>query len=176
MEDINIDLSSNHHSISQNDYLNTMKSNAFSSLITNPTRVTATFQNIIDHISTNVHDSVLMPVVFSYTLADHYPIFCKVSISVRQTTKIDHTYKFQNHQAVDCQNFHNDLETALFPLNCDLLQDNVTSQSLENSFEKLVNSITQVIEKHAPLQTASQRQKCIQKKTWLYRFAKNDKA
>ena len=35
------------------------------------------------------------------------------------------------------------------------------------SFEKLVNSVTQVIEKHAPLQIASRRQKRIHKKTWL---------
>ena len=37
MGDINIDLSSNHHSISKNDYLNTIKNDGFSSLITNPT-------------------------------------------------------------------------------------------------------------------------------------------
>ena len=70
---------------------------------------------------------------------------------------------FRNHQTVEGQNFRNDLETGLFPLTCDLLQDNVTSQFLENSFEKLVNSITHVIEKHAPLQTASRRQKRIQR-------------
>ena len=59
------------------------------------------------------------------------------------------------------------LETALFPLICDLPQDNVTSQCFNNSFEKLVNSITQLIKKHAPLQIASRRQKRIQEKPWL---------
>ena len=78
MGDINIDLSSTHHSLSQNDYLNTIKSNGFSSLITNPTRVITTSQTIIDHILTNVHDLVLTPGVFSYKFADHYPIFFKV--------------------------------------------------------------------------------------------------
>ena len=92
MGDIDIDLSLNHHSLSQNDYLNTIKSNGFSSLITNPTRVTTTSQTIIDHILTNVHDSVLTPGVFYYKLADHYPIFCKVSTSVGHTTKNDDSY------------------------------------------------------------------------------------
>ena len=87
MGDINIDISSDHHSLFQNDYLNAIKSNGFSSLITNPTRVTTTSQTIIDHILTNVHDSVLTPGVFSYKLADHYLIFCKVSTSVCHTTK-----------------------------------------------------------------------------------------
>ena len=59
------------------------------------------------------------------------------------------------------------METVLSLLTCDLPQNNATSQSLENSLKTLVNSITQVIEKHAPLQIASQRQKRIQKKTWL---------
>ena len=112
----------------------------------------------------NVHDSVLAPGVFSYTLADHYPIFCIVSISVCQSTKNDNTYTFRNHQAIEGQNFRNDLETALFPLTCGLLLDNVTSQPLENSFEELVNSISQVIEKHAPVHSASRRQKRIKKK------------
>ena len=92
MGDINVDLSSNHHSLSQNDYLRTIKSNGFSTLITNPTRVTTTSQTIIDHILINVHDSVLTPGVFSNKLADHYLIFCKVSTSVCHTTKNDDTY------------------------------------------------------------------------------------
>ena len=76
MGDINIDITSDHHSLSQNDYLNALKSNGFSSLITNPaTRATTTSQTIIDHILTNVHDSVLTPGVFFYKLADHYPNF-----------------------------------------------------------------------------------------------------
>ena len=50
--------------------------------------------------------------------------------SVRQTTKNDDTYTFRNLQAVDGQNFRNDLETSLFPLTYNLLQENVTSQSL----------------------------------------------
>ena len=109
----------------------------------------------------------MTPSVFSCKLANHCPIFGKVSTSVCQSTKNDDTYTFRNHQAIDGQNFRDDLETALFSLTYDSLQDNVNSQSLENSFEKLVNSITQVIEKHAPLQTASRRQKRIQKKSRL---------
>ena len=61
---------------------------------------------------------------------------------VRQTTKNDDTYTFRNLQAVDGQNFCNDLETSLFSLTYNLLQENVTSQSLKYGFELLVNSIT----------------------------------
>ena len=83
--------------------------------------------------------------------------------SACQLTK--NAFTFRNHQAVD--DFRNDMETVLSLLTCDLPQNNATSQSLENSLKTLVNSVTQVIEKHAPLQIASQRQKRIQKKRWL---------
>ena len=70
-----MNLSSNNHSISQSDYLNTTKSNGFSSLSTNPTRVTTTSQTIIDQILIDVHDSGLTPGVFSCKFADPYQIF-----------------------------------------------------------------------------------------------------
>ena len=93
--------------------------NISSNLAKEDAEIAATSQTIIDHILTNVHDTVLTPGVFSYKLADHYPIFCKVSTSVCHTIKNDVTYTFRNHQAVDGQNFRNDLETALFSLTCD---------------------------------------------------------
>ena len=77
MEDINIVLNSSEDTSSQSEYLNELKSNGFSNLITKSTRVTATSQTTIDHILSNDYDSVLTPGVFSFKLADHYPIFFK---------------------------------------------------------------------------------------------------
>ena len=50
MVDLNIDLNSD--SSRRADYVNLIESNAFSTLITQPTRVTADSQTIIDHILT----------------------------------------------------------------------------------------------------------------------------
>ena len=47
------------------------------------------------------------------------------------------------------------------------MQNTVTPQLVENSFKQLLNLITEIIEKHAPLQTASRKQKCIHKKPWI---------
>ena len=63
--------------------------------------------------------------------------------------------------------FRYHLEAALIPLPYDLMQTTVTPQLVENSFKQLVNLIIATIEKHAPLQTASQKQKHIHKKPWI---------
>ena len=46
------------------------------------------------------------------------------------------------------------------------MQTTITPQLVENSFKQLVNFITEIIEKHAPLQTASRKQKRIHEKPW----------
>ena len=47
------------------------------------------------------------------------------------------------------------------------MQTTITPPLVENSFKQLVNLITEIILKHAPLQTASQKQKRIHKKPWI---------
>ena len=70
---------------------------------------------------------------------------------------------FQNNQAVDGKKFRYDLEAAHIPIKYDLMQTTKTLRLLENIFKQLVNLITEIIEKYAPLQTASRKQKHIHK-------------
>ena len=77
MGDMNIELNSD--SSRRIEYVNLIKSNVFSSLITQPTRVTADSLTIIDHILTNDNESVITPGVFLYKLADHYAIYCSIT-------------------------------------------------------------------------------------------------
>ena len=75
---------------------------------------------------------------------------------------------FRNNQAVDGTKFRDDLEAALIPFTYDLMQTTITTPLVENSFKQLVNLITEIIEKHVPLQTASRKQKRIYKKPcWI---------
>ena len=49
----------------------------------------------------------------------------------------------------------------------DAINSPLTHSSLDQNFNRLVTAISEVIEKHAPLQTASCRRKRIQSKPWL---------
>ena len=47
------------------------------------------------------------------------------------------------------------------------MQATITPQLVENSFKQLANLVPEIIEKHAPLQTASRKQKRIHRKPWI---------
>ena len=166
MGDINIDL--NNESSLKSQYMHTIESNAFSNLITKPTRVTADSETIIDHLLTNDTESVITPGVFLYKLADHYAIYCIVSNpNFKDVNKRHNLFTFRNFHSVDGTKFRNDLESSLTPLILDAINSLLTHSSLDQNINRLVTAISEVIEKRAPLQTASRRRKRIQSKPWL---------
>ena len=85
MGDINIDLASQTNYVS--DYNLLYKVIFFFSLITKPTRVTYSSKTIIDHVLTNDTDSILTPGVLTYSISDHYPVFCTNFNPTFKTTK-----------------------------------------------------------------------------------------
>ena len=165
--DINIDLNPNNNYASRSNYLHMLESNAFSNLITKPTRVTENSQTIIDHLLTNDNESLINPGVLHYKLADHFPIFCLISLPKINSYQSTATNIFRNIKSIDVDKFYDDLESSLTPLTYDLIHFPLTPQSLNDNFNRLINTILDVIETHAPLQTASRRQKRLQKRPWI---------
>ena len=165
MSDINIDLSTNTTLIS--DYMRLLHSNAFCNLITKPTRVTSTTQTIIDHVLTNDNESIMTPGVLLYKISDHYPIYCAINKNNNKPTSAFNKYSFRNTKNIDCNNFRNDLETALAPLLFNLMSTSVSQETLDEHFNELLSAISYAIDKHAPVQTATCKQKKLQKKTRL---------
>ena len=74
-------------------------------------------------------------------------------------------YSFRNAKNIDGNNFRNDLETALAPLLFNLMSTSVSQEALDEHFNELLSAISNVIDKHAPVQTATRKQKKNQKKT-----------
>ena len=143
------------------DYLHTLENNAFCNLITLPTRVTPDSETIIDHILTNVIETAITPGVLHYKISDYYPIYCLISIPTSKSCQKRYTYSYRNLKLFDGSKFCKDLEISLTPP--------LTNQSLDLSFYKLVKNISEIIDKHAPQQTASRKQKRIQKKSLAYK-------
>ena len=59
------------------------------------------------------------------------------------------------------------LESSLMPMMYDILHLPLSHSSLDQHFNHLVSATSEVIEKHAPLQTASRKQKKMQNKPCL---------
>ena len=119
-------------------------------------------------ILTNDYESVIKPGVFLYKLADHYAICCSITNpKLKNTNNIRNTYACRNYRSVDSSKFRTNLQLSLLPLIYDITNSSLTSSSLDFYFNNLITTISEVIEKHAPLHTASRKQKRIQSKPWL---------
>ena len=130
--------------------------------------MTAGSQTIIDHLLTNDTKSVITHGVFCNKLADHYAIYCSISsYNFKRTKNRESTYTFRNIHSVDGNKFRYDLESSLMPMIHDIMHLPLSHLSLDQHFIHLVSSMSKVIQKQAPLQTASRKQKSMQNKPWL---------
>jgi len=147
-----------------------LQSNAFTSLITKPTRVIDTSETIIAHILTNDIQSTISSGVFSYALSDHYPILCTIKnpfISLPINTK---PYAYRKISSIDAEQFRIDLESALLPQYETFKQistNDITQSDFDNNFEGFMNAFRLVIDKHAHLAEASRKKKRVLLNPWL---------
>ena len=164
--DINIHLNPENVHPASSDYIHLLQSSAFFSLNTSPTRVTSTSQTSIDHIFTNDYQSIVTPGVLTYSLSNHYPIFCTITNSQLQTLKAMQSFEFQNIKSVDKESICEDLNSAFLPLLTKFLYY-FSKVDFDDLFNRMVNSFSQIINNHAPLQTLSRKKKHLQRKPWI---------
>ena len=153
--DINLDLNPQQTSSSISDYLQTLDSNGFACVITDPTLVTLNPKTIINHHLTNDCESKLTHGVIYYKISDHFPIFCTVSnpgFSKSSNPPID-SYTFRNIKTVDGILFRKDLEQFLTPSLFDLQHSLTTITSLNENFNKLVMTISTLLKGMPPSNT-----------------------
>ena len=165
LDDFNFNLNS--FTVSTCKYLQILNANAFISLTIKSTRVTSNSQTTIDHILTNDNNSSISPGVFHFSISDHHPIFCLFPCNKLNVPESNGVYTFRNIKSIDGEEFHNDLESALSPLTYDFMCSNISHENFDAHFDQFMQTICSVIEKHAPLQTMSRKQKRIQQKPWL---------
>ena len=146
--DININLDSDINVPHLAHYSHIIQSNAFLSLIDQPTRITSSSQTVIDHILTNDRVSTLTLGVIRYKLADHYPIFCIIS-NFKYPRK-ESLFTFRKLASGNQNNFCNDLFSSLSPLH-DRFTLACGNELSPNAFnDHFTQLISAVIDKHAP--------------------------
>ena len=125
-------------------------------LITKPTRVTDKTATVIHHIITNDTAHSILPRVIPTSLTDHYTIMCKISKIEKLGKKLPIPL-YRNNKNFCPEAFSDNLDRELgnlisnnFPLNHD---------NFNKTFDQFVNLIAKIIDKHAPLQRLSRKQK-----------------
>ena len=148
--DVNINLDSDINVPHLADYSHIIQSNAFLSLIDQPTRITSS-QIVIDHILTNDSVSTLTPGVIRYKLADHYPTFCIISNSDFKYPRKESLFTFRKLASVNQKFFSLSPLHDRFTLACG---NELSPSAFHDDFTQLTSAISAVIDKHAPLQKA----------------------
>ena len=79
------------------------------------------------------------------------------------------TYSFRNIALVNGDKFRSDLYSVLLHLYDKLIHSysNITANSFNEHFNKMMNAILAVINLHAPLQNATRKQKRLFQKPWI---------
>ena len=80
-------------------------------------------------------------------------------------------YTYLKLDSVNSDDFRNDLLSTLLPICNNFKQSvkavNFTESSFNESFNELMNALSEIINKHAPIQKASRKQNRFLQKHWL---------
>ena len=163
--DINIDINrTNQKSPQAERCMQVITSNGAFSLITKPTRVTDKTATVIDHIITNDTTHSIFPRVIGTSLTDHYAIMRKIGKIEKLGKKLP-IFLYRNKKNFCPEAFSDNLNRELGNLisnNLPLNRDN-----FNKAFDQFVNLIAKIIDKHAPLQRLSRKQKKFASKPWI---------
>ena len=166
LDDININILPESCTTNDLNYSSMLASKGLFSLITKPTRVSATSSTLIDHIFTNSIADKLYPGVILNDISDHYMVYSIISVENKQTSsKCITCKKVRNFKNVNYEQLSSDLSVELTKFKTSLPQ--ITSDNFNSVFTDFLNCIKTQISNHAPLQIVSRKQRRIQAKPWI---------
>jgi hypothetical protein len=144
--DINIDFLKYNDHPKTKEYLDMLYSNNLVPLITKPTRITNHTATLIDHIYTNapIHDTVSG--IALVDLSDHLPVFCICNASVFKTKQ---KIYFRDYSSFNKELYLADMQA----IDWETIYNG--ANDLHDLTHDCIQSIKEVINKHAPLKKAS---------------------
>jgi len=148
---------------SSTDYVDSIPSLGYISLINKPTRFSSTHQpSLLDHIYTNMIDDNTTTGIALYDISDHLPVFANFNFHPKCAKKYRPKIPCLKN-VVNLPSFLEDLNTAFFDLDFHNQNDsdiNITC----NNFILMFNNI---LDQHAPLRFASRKETRSFHKPWL---------
>ena len=155
--DMNIDFIKFNDNQQTERHLNMLYANNFLPIITKPTRITDYTKTLIDHIYTNAPiDQILSGGLMD--ISDHLPIFCIVSTGIKRV-KAKKLYR-------DYSTFNNELYIEdINGVDWNGLMDE--DKCLHEITNSVINTINQIVIKHAPCKVASQSLRKQLDKPWI---------
>ena len=159
MGDFNINLLHAKSSRYAEEFLLSLQSFSFIPTIDKPTRVHNSSATLIDNILTNNVDANITSGNIVSDISDHFSQFC-VSHAFFKKPKL-REQKHRDFSGFSVNRFNSELLDALLNQNFD---DQLV---VDNSFSNFYNTLSGLVEKHAPLKTLSKRKIKQFSKPWI---------
>lgn len=161
--DINIDFFKFAIHNSTEAYLDMLYANNFLPIITKPTRLTDHSKTLTDHIYTNAPIDNIIPGIGLFELSDHLPVFCLIKMEIKRNKERRY---YRDYNAFNEEAYLNDLN--LINWNSIINGDNgEISSNLNIVTVKVVDTLTHVVNKHAPIKLASRSKNKLLTKPWI---------
>ena len=128
----------------------------FMPVITKPTRITDQTVTLIDHIYTNTPEKLIKSGLCLADISDHLPVFCTMAntLPTNNEPRFFRDFRHLNENA-----FHQDLLAVDFK--------SLISTDVNESVTTIVDNLTAITDRHAPLRKASKRQRKRLERPWI---------
>ena len=138
------------------EYLDMLLSLGFMPIITKPTRITDHTATLIDHIYTNTPEKLIKSGLCLADISDHLPVFCTMANTLPTNNEPRFFRDFRHfHENA----FHQDLLAVDFK--------SLTSTDVNESETTIVDNLSAIADRHAPLRKASKRQRKRLERHWI---------
>ena len=156
--DQNINLLRYHSNNSVKTYLDLLNCYNCHCLIDKPTRIDGSKISIIDHIYTNDLSHQIVPGIITTDTSDHFPTFAKITLP--KVERLEEQIKVR-----DMKNFNEEL--FLVDLNAFIHSFNFETCTVDNAFRELQNTLTKLVNKHAPFRYLTAKEKRRYRQPWV---------
>jgi len=128
-------------------------------LVNKPTRITSKTASCIDHFYTNDITSIISTMLL---LSDHLPLIAHINSSNMKSKLKSHKFRCTNNFNLDL--FLEDINECMRMIAPQLGKNH---SSVEGDFLSLNIALKSIVDKHAPLQKATKKERGINKKPWM---------
>ena len=153
--DLNIDLLGS-DSVS-NEFINMLSSYSAVPLIDRPTRVAASSATLLDLIVTSDACSKINPGIIRTDISDHFPVFCAVTDKLTSKNQRANETFYRDMKQFCTDGYSEDLFSLLTNFASTLPE--IKANNFDSIFVSFSKIIADAINKHAPLNKVSRKQK-----------------
>ena len=122
-------------------------------LIDLPSRMTSKSKSLMDHIYTNDIKYRINSGILVSDISDHFPVFAIIRKMKPPSNQVDNYY-VRDMKKFDHENFLEQLDNQL-----SLVRNSLCAKSVNEQFDQIVSTLSEVVDIHAPLRKATRKEK-----------------